>query len=1024
MSSPGTTRFVPQGFFLLRSTVLPVSAFEEFFREIPDGAHAPDPAIFRELGDAIFFASADLHNTCARTMAEGCPDPRLTETLEHYFLRASSRPAPFGLFAGVTLGTLSQRTSLLLAPRCDHRRTTRIDYSYWFALASLAEEPRAGARYYSSRLMHRLGDAREFTEARITPKGCEYTASSVDDNNLLSMICAAADRGCTADDITAILQLYSAGLSQHTADQYISQLLEAGILFCPLLPPLLQGEGTQNDDFLASFPAEVAEAVEPARRRLVDLDRSATPDLGEYSHIDRNLRKSLANSREITSVFHTVLVKPPVDLSLGHGVIKELEEGINLLRRVGHAREDRLLDGFARAFSERYGDRAVPLVEALDDDVGVGFSEETLASYVVPQSRREGNRLAGLLDLIERACRRQQLSVELLDSDVLALGDNSDRQLPGTFTVVATLSARDAISINRGAFSLYLHNILAPPACRLMARFSGALPELVPWLAQDISYDEASDPQSLFAEIDYLPVKASEGNVLSRPRLRRWTLTISGAPSGAGAEEVLPADIFVLVEQGEIILRSQSLNRRVYPRVTSAHNFLRADNLPLYRFLGSIQWQSPSNISWVWDQLEEAPFLPRIQNGRVVLSLARWCFRGETFENIRDALAAGNLRAAARILREAGLPRWLTIEGLLVDLELERSLARLQRVVRRQTELSVTEFFPPLDSVPLQSDQGYFISELDIPFRSLDIIPEPQRRMRNSLKTERFPPGTEYLFVKLYAKPRLMESLLALVISPAVEFARQFASMTHWFFVRYADPRPHLRVRFYGDPRALLTGVLSHLSGLLAPYLADGRCTGFLIDTYEPEIDRYGGERGLQLSEQLFSIDSDAVLALLTCEGSAAQRDSDRLALGIFGVDQLLRCFHLDDEQKSRVLNQLSEGLRSELQSLGKFDRKELASTFRRERGLYAAVLAGDMSAEQLAAFERRHRRLEAIAADLYEHERDNKLALTVAELVPSYCHMFINRLFQRATLAGEYSVYDYLARLYVSSSQRSNASR
>src|SRR5262249_7768085 len=125
-----------------------------------------------------------------------------------------------------------------------------------------------------------------------------------------------------------------------------------------------------------------------------------------------------------------------------------------------------------------------------------------------------------------------------------------------------------------------------------------------------------------------------------------------------------------------------------------------------------------------------------------------------------------------------------------------------------------------------------------------------------------FPPGSEWLYAKLYTGPATLDQVLREVVQPVVESALRSGAAERWFFIRYGDPDWHLRLRFQGRPGRLQGEVLPALQAAAAPLLADGRLWRFQFDTYEREIERYGGPVGIVLAEQLFHADSEAVLAL------------------------------------------------------------------------------------------------------------------------------------------------------------------
>src|SRR5205807_369586 len=118
-----------------------------------------------------------------------------------------------------------------------------------------------------------------------------------------------------------------------------------------------------------------------------------------------------------------------------------------------------------------------------------------------------------------------------------------------------------------------------------------------------------------------------------------------------------------------------------------------------------------------------------------------------------------------------------------------------------------------------------------------------------------FLPGSEWLFAKIYASPSNADRLLLEVIKPLIEKIMAAGEADSWFFIRYADPQWHLRLRFHGSPATLTARVLPALWQALEEHRRQGKIWRMQLDTYEREIERYGGLDGVQVAEHLFQID-------------------------------------------------------------------------------------------------------------------------------------------------------------------------
>jgi len=197
------------------------------------------------------------------------------------------------------------------------------------------------------------------------------------------------------------------------------------------------------------------------------------------------------------------------------------------------------------------------------------------------------------------------------------------------------------------------------------------------------------------------------------------------------------------------------------------------------------------------------------------------------------------------------------------------------------------------------------------------------------------------------------------------------------------------------------------LDEALAPLLADGRLWRVQLDTYEREVERYGGPEGIEIAEELFRADSDAVLAIVgPLRGDeGAER---RWRIGLVGMDRLLDDLGLDLAGKLEVARRARDSFGAEFRGGAQLDR-QLGDKFRKVRLELERLLAE----ETPPAVAARSRKLRPLGEALRRLEADGRLATPVAELASSYLHMHVNRLLRSAQRPQEMILYDFLARLY-----------
>jgi thiopeptide-type bacteriocin biosynthesis protein len=445
------------------------------------------------------------------------------------------------------------------------------------------------------------------------------------------------------------------------------------------------------------------------------------------------------------------------------------------------------------------------------------------------------------------------------------------------------------------------------------------------------------------------------------------------------------------------------------------------------------------DLGWDWGPLRDAPFLPRVIAGKLVLSRASWRVGREELKPLCQARGAARFGAVRDWRAARRLPRWIAVvEGdneLPIDLDNVLAVDTLIELIKGREQATLVELFPGPNQLVARGPEGRFVHELVVPFvrRGTRATPQgrdakagvpggsPQRRATGSLRRS-FPPGSEWLYAKLYTGPATLDQVLRDVIRLVVETALPSAAVDRWFFVRYGDPDWHLRVRFHGRPAGLQDVLLPALQAAAASLMDDGRLWRFQLDTYEREVERYGGPEGIALAERLFQADSEAVLALA---GRLPEdtRGEVRWRLALLGMDRLLDDLGFDPDTRPAVIRRARDAFAAEFRADAEFSH-QLGTKFRPERAGLVALLDPTPETDTPLAFglevlRRRSQRLAPVLAELKACARAGRLTVPLPELAVSFLHMHANRLLRSAHRAQELVLYDFLARLDASRAAR-----
>jgi thiopeptide-type bacteriocin biosynthesis protein len=248
-------------------------------------------------------------------------------------------------------------------------------------------------------------------------------------------------------------------------------------------------------------------------------------------------------------------------------------------------------------------------------------------------------------------------------------------------------------------------------------------------------------------------------------------------------------------------------------------------------------------------------------------------------------------------------------------------------------------------------------------------------------------PGSEWLFAKLYVPPDRENELLAGPVRELCELAVLGGAAHDWFFLRYTDPGSHLRLRFRGDPEALTDLLVPRLFRWAAGLQQAGLISALALDTYEREVDRYGGPAAIGLAEDVFCGDSAAVVELLEAI-RVSDGELDPVTCACVAVDGLLSALGYDVPQR---LAWYQAQVR---------DRRASGAEYRKRSAALRVLLPAPQTLGDApsAALAERHARLRPVGEQLAELEGRGELVATRSAILASHVHMHLNRLLGRRT--------------------------
>lgn len=978
--------------------------------------------------EGIYLASPALSASLAAWIknAEATGAEAIEASLIAYFTRATGRPTPFGLFSCVSAGGIGQATHLVFSGESSYRRKTQISLPYLHRLYRAVMEDtttRATMRYIPNPTLRPLDKNLHYLKRiEATDGKLFYSSATCSRTSTLTRVLAISDSGVSVQEIVDHLESTAAeskpsggGTSSSEALRFVERLIEAQILL-PTMGAVITGcdpavhfmEQTKEVNELAPLRETTADAL----RNLEELDASGPGvSVARYRSIaERLLPVSESPDHPASHPFFADLSRTEPRLRLGKPVVDEILSGVQLLSRIS-AQNDPTWDRFTAKFLERFGPgREVPLLDLFDADFNFSFDD-------APAAEKWNARDAHLLWKVLEALEERKIDIQLAKSDIDILRRSDPGKLPSCFAVLCSLLASSSEEISRGNYCVLIDGISR--AGGLLGRFGGLDREWHERLQALVRKEQELSGDCIMADVVYDPPGNASTNVICRPALTEYVIPFFGVTSMPRAKQIRLSDLTVKISDDRVILWSRQLNKEVIPVHNTAYAFHHSNNPTVLRFLCKLA-MGTSNVAWNWGKvLESFPFLPRLQYGRLIVARARWKIQRTELPPHRGSADSELLRRMQQVRQIHRLPPRVYIlhedKRLPVDLDNILSVRMLLRLTKQQEEITLTEFLPDTEHLCVQGPEGRFQHELILPamLEQKTVAITPRRLAAPPIQERLVLPSAEWLYVKVYVRPSLLDAFLT---GP---FAELTTELTHeqiigeWFFIRYADPYHHLRIRFRILQPEMAAIVFARLGEHLNPLLQKDLLWKWQVDSYEREIERYGRVAGMNAAEEIFCADSAMALKCLQWFPTVKEREDSRRSLCVMSVDELLNDFGVTLTARLKIVRELCDSFKGGIENL-----KEMKIQNGKEMRSYRYDIlrrASRLNVHLSQYFRDRSTVLQRQAAVLGRLEMNKDLSRPVLQLVKDFIHLNVNRLMQAVTVKEEWKFYECLQKLYTS---------
>lgn len=824
---------------------------------------------------AIRIASQSLYQELGKQEAGSWNNKRFQHSLWKYLNRMMFRPTPFGLFAGFTVVDWANKSGIILE-----------DYGIMHIQPDFSTVVRESETLFSNNAAYYklnptiypvMNTYRYLRYHNISSSGKRtFEVATVEKDEYIASLLEYCTQPFLREQIAAwISQRFEFNIEDCT--QYISALISAQILI------------RENEVNICGAD------------RLQYLPEQQNKGFAKQS-VWIMLTKRKGNIPELPlEQMYINLERPVLSGTLDNLYQEPIVNGMHCLQHLLPHLQPAGLEQFKTDFIKKYDRQHKLLIEVLDPEIGIGYHglgnaqrAPALLRDVEVALSIDGKRPlewtpvhALLLDKWNTSAPYAILQLE--EKDISKL-DSPKAALPNSCPVVFRITKE----------GLFIEQAGGATATALLGRFTPLNASVEMQAEQIAKKEEAANSGVAFAEISYIS-DLHTANIDRRESLYTYEIPVLCGSLLPEEQQIQLNDLWVAVEHNEIMLWSKRLGCRIIPRLSSAFNYLRSD-LPVFRFLCDLQHQGlHGNFSFDMEHFFPGlSFYPRVCYKDTILHLAKWIVTSKIFQPVLSLPVEKQAPALRFLLESLNLPCYISLDDydnqLVFNLWNDTDMENLLALIKAKDTMVIREyiFLEEKNIVIDTAGTGFihqFIAVLQHDRLVYQDVPFPGAvRQRDNQRV--LVPGSEWLYYKLYIHPVRSNELLKEYILPCIHGLRAQGLIKKWFFIRYADPEHHLRIRLHVHPKQA-GFALQRFEKAMGTLASSGMIQSYHISTYERELERYTPEL-IEDCEDWFCAGSS-----LIAEWIRLMPDDTSLiyyAVVLPAVDEMLKAFGYDYE--------------------------------------------------------------------------------------------------------------------------------
>jgi thiopeptide-type bacteriocin biosynthesis protein len=797
-------------------------------------------------------------------------------SLLKYINRMHYRPTPFGSFSAFSITRWDKSNPIHLGGL--DKLNFHTDWDHEVVLKVLSAHANKNWQEELLHLNHTLYEVKEEyryvrTHFNFDNRTVNFSLEALNTDPLIKEVLSLITQPKTGRDLLETL-CEQLNFKMNEANDYILFLLETQLLLTSSHPNVLGANAIQKSFLKNPF--------------------LNFPDLGKAKTAQDNLNK-IFEDNSLTPSLHTFYTNTqrPATGGLDPAIQDQLLPVLEILSKMLPLQLPPALKTFIEAFKARYDQEEVSLLKALDPEIGIDYAtlttnsttNELLDDLDFPAIEQVTNNISWLA--IHKLLLRKWNSTEK-DIPEIAL-DCDEPEIVEQNKAGINLPPSVAVIFRVLGDQILLESAGGVTGCSLIGRFANFDLE-VKKIADELTITEqATNPNVIFAEIGQLSGMHVD-NINKRLHLYKYEIPINKASSLPIENQIHLSDLYLSIKQNRLVIRSKKLDKEIIPRLSSAYNYNHND-MALFRFLCDMQHQGiQSNCNFnIESFFPGLSSYPRVKLGNVIISPAKWYLKEEDIQNMSKSIVCFN-----KISQQKCWPQYIALtqndQQLIFNLSNDADINLLQSCIVKQKKILIQEYFLCNKTVTNPEDKpiiNQFIAFFTNTKPSYHSTLPPCNKVALSIDRN-FSLGSNWIYLKIYCHEHVANNLLGNELLKLLS-ALEASIINKWFFVRYTDPKPHIRLRILAEKKHLAI-IINKLNTCLNESVSCNIIQGYQADVYRREIERYG-QHLIEEVENVFYYSSKLVCKYIK-QLNTISNTSGHYSLAIISTYQIINLFN------------------------------------------------------------------------------------------------------------------------------------